>query len=172
MKKQLFAVLGIAVTFAACQGTTESDQQGTGDTTAVAVNSLMGDGSVDAGAADTTDDSTRGRFIPQEDAQAMIDAYGSNPVPGMPTTFYLVSAKKMKRYIEFAEGQGLKDIQLLLGRNSDYGANGLTLIVSGIDATGKHILYPDPNNGNKPSALEHVLPCPPGQCPSSTKLDQ
>ncbi len=167
MKKHLIAFIAACSVLAACDGNPKSN--GSGGDSAQQPQALMSGedgGEAPPGSAPATPSSS---FMTKTDAQAIIDAYNNTPISGLSTQYYLADASQIRTYLDYAEQNNIKDVQLIFARNEDQ----VTLVITGVRSDGTHILYPDPNNNNTPSVIEHVYPCPPGtNCYTSTNLSQ
>lgn len=170
MKKHFLALIAACSVLAACNGTPKSNEtakDGAQPQSAQALTAAAdGEEAPPTGGAPTAASSS---FMPKDVAQAMIDAYNSNPLSSHSTKYYLADAQQLKTYLEYAEQNDIKDIQIILARNEER----VTLVITGVRADGTHILYPDPANNNTPSVIEHCLPCPPGtDCYTTSNLSQ
>lgn len=167
MKKHFLALIAACSVLAACNGTPKS-----GDSTPEnkpQAQALVSDDGAEAPGPTGGVTAASSNFVPKDEAQAMIDAYTSNPMTSTNTKYYLADAAQIKAYLDYAENHDIKDVQIIFARNEDQ----VTLVITGVKADGTHILYPDPNNNNIPSVIENVYPCPPGtNCYTSTNLSQ
>jgi hypothetical protein len=168
MKKHFLALIAACSVLAACNGTPKSDENPDSKPQTQALVSSDADGA-EAPPTGAASGAASSSFIPKDAAQAMIDAYTSNPSSSTTTKYYLADAAQIKAYLDYAETHEIKDVQIIFARNEDQ----LTIVITGVKPDGTHILYPDPNNSNIPSVIEHCLPCPPGtDCYTSTNLSQ
>jgi len=169
MKKHLLALIAACSVLAACNGTPKSNETTGEKSEQPQAQALMADGEgeeVPPGSAPTAS-TANSSWVVKNDAQGMIDAYDANPLSSLTTKYYLADAEQLRTYLNYAAEHNIKDVQVILARNDD----GVTIVITGVKADGKHILYPDPNNGNTPSVIEHCLPCPPGtDCYTNTNL--
>ena len=169
MKKHFLAFIAACSVLAACNGTPKSSDNTADNAEQPQAQALMSDAEGEGVPPSGTAGGANSSFIPRDDAQDMIDAYDSNPLANVTTKYYLADAAQLKEYLEYAEQHDIKDVQIILARNEGQ----LTIVITGVKPDGKHILYPDPNNSNIPSAIENCLPCPPGtDCYTTTNLSQ
>lgn len=167
MKKHFLALIAACSVLAACNGTPKSNESN--PDTKPQAQALVSEDGAEAPPQGSPSGSASSSFVPKDEAQAMIDAYTSNPMTSTNTKYYLADAAQIKAYLDYAEDHDIKDVQIIFARNEDQ----VTLVITGVKPDGSHILYPDPNNNNTPSVIENVYPCPPGtNCYTSTNLSQ
>lgn len=168
MKKHFLALIAACSVLAACNGTPKPEESNPDNKQQA--QSLVSDADGAEAPPNSSPTPASSSFVPKMAAQAMIDAYDSNPMTSQTTKYYLADAGQIKAYLDYAQAHDIKDVQLIFARNDE---DQVTLVITGVKSDGSHILYPDPNNNNTPSVIEHVYPCPPGtNCYTSTNLSQ